>query len=198
MAGIIEIYNMALANIGQGETVASLEERSVARLKCSLFYESCRDTVLADFPWPFATRYQALADLGSPPRNWLYRYQYPSDCLRALYLAVEGLRLPPEELQPPFEVAWAEAGQVLLTDQAEAELAYVVRIEEAVRFPPMFVDALAWRLASKIAMPMTVSANIAANAAAMYTAAIQNAWAGALNESKADQMPEPEYIRARY
>lgn len=198
MASQVEIYNMALMNIGQSETVASLDERSKAQQICSQWWTTARDTVTQGFAWPFATRYLALADLGSPPRNYLYRYQYPNDCLRAMYLTVDGIRKPPELLQPRFEVAWGENGQVILTDQESAELAYVVRIEETGRFSPEFTLALSWNLAAMIAMPMTATRTIADNAAAMYQGLIQQAWADARNESKDDSDPLPEYIAARF
>lgn len=198
MADQIGIYNMALANIGQSETVASLSERSKAQITCSQFWENARDATLADFPWPFATKFQLLAPIASPPRNWAYQYQYPVDCLRAMYLTVEGMRRPSEEYQPVFEVAYGDGGRIILTDQPLAELAYVARINEVGRFDPLFVTALAWRLAYMIAMPMTATRTMVETAGAMYKDAVQTAWAHALNESKQDYIVESEFIRARY
>lgn len=197
MTSQVEIYNMALSNIGASETVASLDERSKARATCSRFWELARDTVLADFPWPFATRYATLADLGSPPRNWLYQYQYPVDCLRALYLTVPGLRVPPLSMQPKFETAYGEAGQVILSDEPQAELAYVVRVTDEGRFPPLFVQALAWKLASMIAMPMSAQRTVAEAAAQGYVNTVQLAWSAAANESTEDLFIEPDYLTGR-
>lgn len=197
MTSQVEIFNIALSSIGVSETVASLEERSKARVTCTRFWEIARDTVLADFPWPFATRYQALADLGSPPRNWLYQYQYPTDCLRALYLTVPGMRIPPLSLQPNFETAYGDAGQVILSDTPEAELAYVVRVADEGRFPPLFVQLLALKLASLIAMPMTATRTIAESSAAAYAAQAQVAWSSAMNESTEDLFIAPDYLTGR-
>jgi hypothetical protein len=197
MTSQVEIYNMALSNIGISETVASLEEKSKARATCSRFWDIARDTTLADFPWPFATRYATLADLGSPPRNWAYQYQYPTDCLRALYLTVPGMRVPPLALQPKFETSYGAGGQVILADEPAAELAYVVRVTDEGRFPPMFVSALSWKLASLIAMPMSAQRTIAESAAAGYVAMAQLAWAAAANESTEDLFIAPDYITGR-
>lgn len=198
MTSQVEIYNMALSNIGISETVASLDERSKARATCSRFWDIARDSVLADFPWPFATKYATLADLGTPPTNWLYRYQYPTDCLRAMYLTLPGVRRPPIDLQPKYETAYGDGGQVIFSDTPNAELVYIVRVLDEVRFPPLFVTALAWKLASLIAMPMTAQRTIAESASMAYSGAAQIAWAAADNESTDDLSIPPEYITARY
>src|SRR5690606_16046901 len=93
--------------------------------------------------------------------NWLYTYQYPTDCLRAMYLTYPGNRRPDEKVQPQFKVAYGDGGQVILADVEAAQLAYVVRVEDTGRFPPLFVEALAWKLAAVIAMSITNTRTIA-------------------------------------
>lgn len=197
MASQIDIYNMALGHIGISETVGSLEERSKARITCSQFWAISRDTVLADFDWPFATKYETLALLNVTTDPWQYTYQYPVDCLRALYIAVPGIEQPPERLRPTFETAYGVDGQVILSDYPEAVLAYVTRVENVERFPPMAAMALSYNLAMHIAMPMTATQSMVDRCAQQYANASQLAWSQALNESQARYSTESEYITVR-
>ncbi len=197
MASQVEIYNLALGSIGQSDTVASPTERSKAAQVCTRFWDLARDTVLAEFPWPFATRYEALASLPGIAPNWSYQYQYPNDCLRALYVFNEGYRNPPASLQPNFQMGYGSAGQIVLADVPRARLAYVARVEDTGRFPPLFVNVLAWKLAAMIAMPLTNTRTITETAETIYRQAAQEAWAQALNESRTDQVRESEFIAVR-
>ncbi len=86
MASVVEICNRALSNIGNSRSINSLTEASKEAGECSLHFEACRDAVLSDFDWNFATKRVALADTSNPPPDWEYAYQYPSDCtLHALH-----------------------------------------------------------------------------------------------------------------
>lgn len=200
MTSQVEIYNMALSNIGISETVANLEERSKARITCSRFWEIARDTALAQFPWSFATKFSTLALIGTPPRGWLYQYQYPNDCLKALYLTPAG-RIPRPmtiDERPNFRTASGDDGQVILSNEEAAELAYVVRIADEGRYPPLFVVALSWQLAMMIAIPMTAQSSIVQTAAAGYLQAWQVAASADLNEATEDILKVvPDYVSGR-
>lgn len=197
MASQIDIYNLALGFIGVSETVDSLEERSKNRLACGRFWELARDTVLAQFPWPFATKYATLAALPQTTRPYLFTYQYPTDCLKAMFFTNAIGTQPDEKYQARFETSYGDGGQVILSSEAAPVLAYVVRVEDVGRFPPLFVEALAYKLASMIAMPISNTRAIAETNAQLYTQAVQEAWASALNESNFATTRESEYITVR-
>jgi len=197
MTSQVEIYNLALMNIGLSETVASLEERSKARIICSQFWQITRDAVLAEFNWPFATKFETLALIADETKPWQYTYQYPTDCLKALYLVMDGLLQPDEKMQPEYETAYGDDGRVILTNYPNAVLAYITRVEDTGRFPPLFVIALAWRLASHIAMPMTATQSLVQSCMQQYKITSQEAWAEALNESKFNFNHQSEYVTVR-
>ena len=200
MTSQVEIYNMALGNIGISETVASLEERSKALQVCNRFWELARDTALAQFPWQFATKVATLALIGTPPRGWQYQYQYPTDCLKAMHLTPAG-RIPrPQSMseRQNFNTGYGDGGQVIWTNEEAAELAYIVRITDTGRFPPLFVEALSWKLAQLISTPMTAQTSIVQSAMAGYTQAWQLAASQDLNESTGDILSASvDYINAR-
>lgn len=188
MTSQVEIYNMALGNIGISETVASLEERSKAQYTCSRYWEIARDTALAEFAWSFATKISTLALVGSPPRGWAFQYQYPTDCLKAMQLTPAGRIWRPQNIRERqnFRTGFTDEGQVIWTNEQFAELAYVVRITDTGRYPPLFVESLSWKLAMHIATPMTAQTSIVQNATAGYERAWQLAAASDLNESTED------------
>jgi hypothetical protein len=188
---------MALGRIGQSIFIDALSENSQAADVCNRFYEPCRDMTLADGHWNFATTRVALADLGTPPTNWLYRYALPADCLAARYLVVEGSRNPLAKTRIPFEVAEEDDARVLYTDQEDAELVYTKRQENPNLFSPQFVSALAWLLASEIAMPLSAAPSIGTNAYKMYLNGISQAQAGSLREGQDDVEPDCEFLTGR-
>lgn len=197
MAAQVDIYNYALGNIGSSDTVASLDERSKQANVCNRFYPLARDSMLADFDWPFATRYETLALLTSTIPGWSFVYQYPSDCLRLL--AADNRPFWPESdvTLNRYQVGYGDSGQVILSNNAGATAAYVSRIDDSGRMPPLFVEALGWKLASMIAMPLTNTRSVAETAASLYQQAVQAAWASALNESDPRVELQSEYIQAR-
>lgn len=198
MASKIDIFNMALSHIGTSQTVADEQERSVERITCSRFYDTSRDALLAykDMDWNFARARVALADIGSPPESWGFRYSYPNDCVNALAIDFPGMRYPADRFMVPFQVEWDAAGRVILTDQQEAVLLYVKRVAEAERYPAPFVEAMAMRLASFIAMPLKNDPNLAQLLAQRAEESAQVAMASSLNESQQDLPPISEYEAA--
>ena len=56
------ICNMALARIGLGGTISSLNDPTPAARACNTFYAQCRDSLLAMARWPFAIRRAILTN----------------------------------------------------------------------------------------------------------------------------------------
>ena len=154
MASQVQICNLALSRLGQSG-IQSLGEASAAAEHCNLAWGPALEAALRDHNWNFATRYQALASLGSPPPHWTWRYAAPSDLARARFILPAAKGDPP----PAFEIALADDGatRIVLTDKAQAWLCYTGLIQNASLYDPLFVDALAWRLAADLAAPLTQS-----------------------------------------
>lgn len=199
MASVIEICNRALSNIGNNRSINSLVEASKEADQCSLHYESCRDAVLSDAEWNFATKRVALADTNNPPSDWAYAYQYPTDCMRIIEIPVPGTRNPPAAMRIEFVTGANDdgTGKLIYTDQPQAWLKYVARITDVNMFDAIFQEALAWRLAAAINMVLTGSADLGNNALKMYQMTILSAGSHSMNESQEPQMPVDEFTRAR-
>lgn len=188
MSSKIDVFNMALAHIGVSSTVADELERSPERVICTRFWDTCRDAMFSykDMPWNFAVTRVALADLGSPPTGWAYRYRYPNDCINALGIVGPTGRVEPPELRFKFEVQYEADGRSILTDAEEATLLYVKRISEVERWPSAFVEAMAYRLASMIAMPLKNDMSLRNELLQLAEQFTQIAMAASLNEAEPD------------
>lgn len=196
MASQIDIFNMALSNIGATATVQDLNERSAERIICTRFYDTTRDALLAykSCPWSFAIKIEPLADIGEPPEPWAYRYALPNDCITALHIAQAIGNNLRDELQIPFTIISSDTGRAIVTDQPGASLVYVSRLTETERYSSPFVEAFAMRLAAAIAMPIAKSASLRQEAAANAEQLIQIAMAHELNQAQHGLMPESSYI----
>ncbi|MBF8177808.1 hypothetical protein [Herminiimonas contaminans] len=193
----VTICNMALGRVAISRYIASLDERSQQASNCKLFYEPCRDLVLTDYDWNFATKRQQLSNLGNPPKNWAFKYAVPSDCLKARHLTVVGMREPDAKHRIEFELSVEGEAKVLYTDQSLAELVYTRRVTDPNLFSPQFASAVAWKLAGEIALPLSALASLAKTAVQMYQYEIAIAGTTSMNEGQEGQEPESEFIRGR-
>lgn len=197
MATVVSICNMALARIGVSSFISNLNEASNEARVLNLFYEQMRDFALRDHHWNFATRRVVLADAGTPPTNWGYKYTYPSDCLKARLIVQQGIRNPRNDQRIAFEIASEGSQRVIYTDQAQAELVYTMRVTDPTLYDPMFESALAYLLASEVAMPLTVKESVAKAARDAYERVKSQAATHSANEGFEGVEPESELVSAR-
>lgn len=116
MTTTADIINRALQAIGTRTTITAAElvaQSSNEAIQAALIYEQLRDELLRMAPWDCATNFAnltwitstpgtpentsaatALWAKGQPPPPWTYQYQYPVDCLRALWI--------PQQIQSGF------------------------------------------------------------------------------------------------
>jgi len=195
MASEVDICNLALSHIGASATIASLTEQSEEAFHCNLLYADTRDTLLRAHPWGFATRHLALSDVGTPPGNWSYRYSYPNDCL----FIREILQVTDNGDPIEYEVGLSDAynSRVILTNQETATLIYTYKATNTLVFDPMFVTALAWKIASEVAMPLTRDEKRMTAAYQMYLSTLSEAKTFNSNESHIDRNKEASWISGR-
>lgn len=196
----VHICRLALLKIGITQLPTSLTETSKAAIACNELYAQTRDALLADFPWPFATRRAVLAALTGVTRtNWAYAYNLPNDCIAMRKILIDGNPTPTAAERVPHSIETNDAGDgsILLTNQPAAEISYTRRMTNVQNFPPLFANALVWRMASELAMPMAVKRDIAMDALKGYELALADAGAAALNEEQPDVDPDCEFLTSR-
>ena len=149
MSSVIEICTMALGTAGITDTIANIDtEQSVEALWCKTNYGIARDAVLRDFPWRFATKTVSLGALDEKRLDGKSVFLYPSDCLNILTVSNGGLQ--------NFEIEIIGIGddmrKVIITGSTQAEVKYIARVTDPNLFDPLFIVALAWYLASDLAL----------------------------------------------
>ncbi len=191
------ICNMALAHIKQTKTtIANLDtDTGNTADQCRIHYDVARRFALADHNWNFATKRVTLADVGSPPATYTYRYDYPSDCLKVQEIQ----RLTKADVPVPYLIEAVEDGSKLsiLTDMATAIGVYTWDVENVALFSPSFVTALSWLLASDLAPALSGSENVQESSLTVYRNYIAAAHAADSSEGKADDELTASWERAR-
>lgn len=194
MASVVQIAKFALSHLGDRWEISSLTEESAEARQCNLHYETSRDAALRDMAPNWAVSYTEGTSLsGTVPGLWLYMYAYPSNCLRLIEI-VNPLGKNVEPI--PFEVANVGGIRVILTNQAEAELRFVVRVTDPNVFDPLFIKALSFRLAADIAIPLGASKE-QPKMEQNYWIAIGRAGVISANEGVSNTRPESEFMQAR-
>jgi hypothetical protein len=200
MSSIVFICNLALSNIGK-ENISSLTEESAEARACKQFYAHTRDTLLQAYPWRWAGRTLAMAEvINNKPNRWDHAYQRPSDCLKIRRVVDEMLLdYVPYELRAVkaggFD--YAVEGSVIYTNLTPAYLEYTARIDDPTEFPPLFQDALAWHLAVRLSMPLTRDPKIRADAYQLAVRVQGEAAAADANEQREVSDYPAEMMEAR-
>lgn len=152
----VDICNLALGIIGDSR-IQSMDERSREAVECGRFYAQALDEALEAFDWPFARSYArgvSPADVEIVP-GYAYGYGWPREAL-----AVRGIaRSMRSEVSPEFTVstvtdASGQSLRVIHTDRSGGVLVYTRRETSVALFTPLFVAAVAAKLAQYIAMPL--------------------------------------------
>lgn len=192
----VVIWNMALGNIGSGSAVENETEQSNEANQCKLYWDTCRRLVLRAYPWSFATKQAVLASTGTPPTGWKCQYIYPPDCLnaRSIFLdkAIDANPIKYQIAKNPDE-----AGKVIWTDQAQAQLIYTVDVTDVSLFDDEFVEAIAYCLAQKLAMPLRADKDLLGDMLRMKLIALAEATEDDANEDFHDKDRQASWIEDR-
>lgn len=166
MASIVSICNLALSNLGKAN-ISALSEMSAEARACNQFYDHVLGTLLQAYPWRFAGKTQSLAEItNDKPGAWGYAYSRPVDCLKVRWVRPEYSETDPspqtlqEEIANPFDIE----GQTIYCNLSPAFLRYTWRASDPATFSPLFIEALSWHLAVRLAMPLTRDPKVRADA----------------------------------
>lgn len=201
MASEVDICNLALARLGDNATVASIDppEGSAQAEHCARFYPVARDSLLEMHAWKFATRRVLLAQLTTDTWNWSFAYAEPTGVLKLLAVLPASAASDADTQEYEAETD-GNGTPIILTDQEGASLRYVAHVTDTTVFSPLFVDALAWLLASYLAGPVLKGDAGAAMAKAClqsFMLALSNAKVSDANQRKVRPEHKPDWIAGR-
>lgn len=213
MVSKVQICNMALSAIGQDLFIADINESTKQARICRTWFDTVYGAVLQDFPWNWARRSLALAETFEVVQGWSKSYAYPADCISAEAITdAAGARIGgryqwggmwsdawpnPLIMKVPFQVYAGAQSSLICTDLPQAYLIYTARIDDTERYPPMFVEALALRLGSAIAMPLSSSAEVLARISQAYEQRVAAAKTAVMNEAQQDPDAQTPALGAR-
>ncbi len=153
----VTICNQALTALGSASGlntgfITSLQDNTREAQLCALWYPSARDAVLHDGAWTFATKRAALvADATAPEWGYSTRFLLPTDVFHVFEMYED-----PEDPNPSIK-RWEIEGDYLLADLEKVWIRYITRVEDTTRYRPLFTQALVYRLAMELAIPIVQS-----------------------------------------
>ena len=187
------ICNRALCLVGGTRMISSLLEASTEAALCSSVYGAALRSMLAEHPWLWCRAAEALppeAEVKVP--GFKYAYGFPANCL---YLH----RVFNEETESGLFRQFTVSGKrMIFTDLYQAYAEYTKLPAEDI-FPPLFAEALAWRIAMELSVALSGGdVNKREHLANFYREAVGNAAAADANESmEAARVWGDEYLKAR-
>jgi len=164
MASEVDIANRALSMLGETRITSLLDANKPARAM-NARYELLRDAELSAYPWRFAVRrVQLPASTDTPEWGYAKIYDRPTDDVRPIkvggtFISAEAVGVMYESSGistegTPYEII---AGRIHTNLSAPLDYEYIARVTDAGSFDPLFVEALAARLAADAAEELTQS-----------------------------------------
>lgn len=187
----IGIANLALYKIG-GQRITSFQDGSNSARVINDIYDQCREFVLEEHPWSFATTSIALQTLAITPIDMgdglSIAYALPSDWLFTYMINYPYATMRKEEI----------SGQsVLLCNTAGLKIKYIFNNDDPTKYSAKFYEALACKLAKEACFKL-VQANSKVSAEKVdYEMALFNAIAADSKNSSPDQPQQDEWFVAR-
>jgi hypothetical protein len=184
----LEAVNKALGLLGVAPVGSLSDDIQAARVMSAIF-ESTKLAVLAEFPWSFASRREALVPASSgvtPAPGWMYAFEYPAGAA-ALYQVYDGRN---EKLEYV-----AENGRIsAMRPAALAEYTVNPPMED---WPQLAAEAFVVRLASDACVTLDGNAQLAMTLLEKYRLMCQAARANSMNEENAPRRRRARYAEAR-
>lgn len=186
MTSEVGICNAALIDLGESTITALTEDTKAARL-CNQRYALLRDAELRTGRWVFANKKVQLAKLASTPEfEFTSEFQLPSDSLRVIKTDNDRLKYRIEDGK-------------LLASVDVIKIQYVRRITDPNAFDSLFSEALAAKIAERLALALTDDKGIRDRMVALYETAITEARSANAFESGTPEVFEAfEWIDSRF
>ena len=191
MPSKVSLMNRALC-VFAGARIVSPDDDTREAMHCNMAWDGVRDTVLAVFPWGFATKWARLAkNTTAPAFGFRHAYALPVD-----FLYLIDIRAGDDLTAQPDQHALVDGA--VLTDADQALARYVYRHEHCALWPPHFCEAFTLRLAVEVAPYLAQEAGIGVRLRAVYHQALALAVTADARQDNAPPVREScDYIDCR-
>lgn len=137
---VLDICNLALSKLGESPLRGIDPNGSLPSRMCYMHYHPVRREVLCANRWSFACARTTLT--GAEPATdgeHSVAHTLPTDCLRVLEVGHHG---------------WTLRGRAIYCPAGSIRILYIRDEENTAHFEPLFIEALATRLACKLCIPL--------------------------------------------
>lgn len=189
MTTLTDLANAALAYLGDAAVSSITDEDSKPAVLCNQFAQAAIDETLRLGRWNRATRRATLTqDAEAPAFGYDFQYRLPDGWLRILEVNGE----PWQDSTQYFTIE----NDRLLTNDDSVQLRYIARIPIG-QCDPLMQEAIALKLAAKIAVPLLASQDMRAVMEALAEKALHKARHADAMESGAGEVPEWNKVLGR-
>lgn len=188
----VDICNMALDLLEEG-IISSISENSAAARWFDRNFDISRDGLLEAYNWNFAIERQSIAVDATPPSwGWDHAYLIPSGALRVMLIRKGGEH---NGAPIPHEIE----GQYILTDEdTPLQVRCIMQQTDTTKFPSLFTEALAARMAIKQAHARTGKASVLDRAERVYSQMIKEALKSDAISGTPETPSDTDIIAIRY
>ena len=168
MASKVDIANEALLMLG-ANSITSFTDNDSNAVLVNRFFDGERDAVLRSHRWNCAIATANLASLATAPIiDWAFKFTLPTDpyCLRVLDVRT---------VSGDIKLDHAIQGRELLTEESTVDITYIQRLEDATLFDALLHQAIVFRIAWKLAYPITRSHTVMSQMGAMFESIVREA-----------------------
>ena len=175
----VDICNLALSWLGEDE-ITSIEDPSSRALQLKINYIPARDATLEAHEWSFAIERFIPGKLAAAPAFGVANaFSVPAEIIRVLTVsrneAEAGNTYWNGRIGGQEQLDWVMENSKILCNEEVIYCRGLRRVEQEGRFSPLFVHALAAKLAGLIALNLTASKEIQANMFGLYAGFIKEA-----------------------
>jgi hypothetical protein len=182
------LVNQALTEIKGNRLVdLDLDTSEGARL-AQLHFQPTLDATLRAHPWNCALARATLALSATPPAfGYTAQFALPTDplCLRVINTDDD-------------VIPWKVEGRFILSDRSSLAIRFIGRVADLNALDAMTIDAFTFRLAHKLAYPLTGSRQVAADMWELYLAVVREARKVDAQEGTAEFFIADEWENARF
>lgn len=164
MASTVEIWNLALTDVG-AKTVTDPLQKSTGADLCRLHYPYALEFVLESQDWNFATKRQEVAQSSSiaPVFGYDSSFKIPGDSLRVMDVW-DNSRSDTNTRFTNNNLQWAQEGEYISANTSvQIWIKYIEKVEDPSRFTASFSTALAKYLSYRLAIPMAANRQLKAD-----------------------------------
>ncbi len=191
----IEIINRALLKLGE-PPVSSLNDAAFGR-SYDIIYNDVKDLLLSSYPWRFAVEIKPLPKL-EEKYNGKFMYRLPQDCLLLLQVfGTENIMLNDETVGYAGRNYELTNNCVVTEADGGVRAEYVRIVDDDGRFPPLFREAVAAKVAAELAMRLKHSLTLKQAMESEFLSLIKQAELNNEIMKDVELMPENSWVMIR-